>query len=184
MNNSQPAPEAWFWTIHPRDDGTFRRARVAWTSPAEAVLTLGAVLRGEPQPYPASPWARVFDVDDAAGELVDFAAWLPGQAGTWWTYRNTPILGEAAVEIAWGVELPLLLLETPEAWLDHVRTPGAYGLAACVLDWFAPLDLHLAGCREIVAATPQLERILEHRLVRAPLPRFRVRPIASLKAAA
>ncbi|MGO8867321.1 MAG: hypothetical protein ACLQME_12535 [Alphaproteobacteria bacterium] len=181
--SSAAEPAVRYWTIKLGDNGRFRRCHVAWPEPRDAMLTLGVALRGDAQIVPEMPWARILDVFDDSGERVDRVAWLPGAPGTWSLERGAAtVLGADELLVAQELSRPLWLCSTPAAWLDPAARDH-YWPAACLLQWGMP-DLWLSGVREIVADSPELAAVLEHYLVRAPRPRFRVRPATLQKVAA
>jgi hypothetical protein len=111
-----------------------------------------------------APHCTVLAALTDTGEYWDSVAWQPARPDRWRRALGVaPLLGLIEVIRARECEIPILLVETPAAWLASEHWP-----CACVLDWRTNLDLWF-GDVEIVA--PGLEDTVG-RWFRAA-PRFR-----------
>ena len=91
--------------------------------------------------------ASMLRVRAPAGEVIDLVAWRVNHPTQWWLRRGVAVvLGEAAVDRADWLDLPLVLHSTPERW----SRAGANG--AAVLDWHAVLPLN--KCLRAIGFSP------------------------------
>lgn len=112
-----------------------------------------------PDPHGKKP-AIAVDVVDNFGEPLDRVAWFHDRPDRWWSRRRSAVvLGEAEVERAIFLDMPLRLFPTPHDWLFN-HGPGGYWPACCVLDWFAPSDVCIALAGVRIETTPAIARRL------------------------
>ena len=101
--------------------------------------------------------------------IADLLAFLPGNPGRWWMYRDAcPVLNAAAVDRAAILNIPLVIRATPLSWLAADRD----GL--CVLDWNTNLHTWLASGTRLLCENEILSRrILGALKARFPQPEIR-----------
>ena len=111
--------------------------------------------------------ALVLAVEDRHGEMADVVAWGRDPL-KWWLRRGdqTPILGSPALaEAAWHHE-PVVLWETPEAWVQSPRHGGGGDRHHCaaVLRWDDDLRPLFDGVSSVQCETLALKRRLDNTL--------------------
>lgn len=112
------------------------------------------------QPHEAGAPAAILGAADRAGDLVDLVAWHPDQPGRWWVRTGAAaVLGEAEIDRAACLDIPLYLVETPHAWLFN-HSPGGRWPAACIIDWSTDPRPLFSGVR-LVCHSNRLARRLE-----------------------
>ncbi len=81
--------------------------------------------------------ALTLAVEDRHGDMADVVAWR--DPSPWWLRRGdqTPILGAPALAMASWHHEPVLLWETPEAWVQSHRPGGEADRhhCVCILRW-------------------------------------------------
>lgn len=105
--------------------------------------------------------AVLLGVADRYGGLVDLVAWHHDRPSRWWVRRGVcEILGEAEIDRAFSLNLPLYLFETPDGWLFN-HGPGGYWPAACVLDWQVDPRPIFSGIRIVCESQELMARLDE-----------------------
>lgn len=112
--------------------------------------------------------ADILAIADWSGDLVELAAWKPGQPNKWWLRDgNVPLLGEDSAELSQLQRRPVWLAESPAAWWANV---SAGRDAACVLNWSADPRLVLTGLN--MRCSPAMDRRLRQWWAQATRPTF------------
>ena len=112
--------------------------------------------------------ALTLAVEDRHGDMVDVVAWR--DPSPWWLRRGdqTPILGAPALAMASWHHDPVLLWETPEAWVRSHRPGGEADRhhCVCILRWDVDLRPLFEGVPRIDCAVPELRGQLRKALRR------------------
>jgi hypothetical protein len=124
--------------------------------------------------------ARVAVVDDDQGEPWAAVAWLTNNPVEWWIGKFPfpphqsfpPIMGAAEVVFASDWDADLLLVETPDRWVELATSAVWAGPTACVLAWDRPdaVSEWLSLVKVVLCETPALARALKSVLGAVPAP--------------
>jgi len=131
---------------------------------------------GEFLPHDAGEETNIVEVLDRQGVAYDAIAWRDTDPNVWASRtRCATFLGEAEIERAAVLEVPLFLFRTPARWvLNH--QPGGRWPAACVVGWDEPDQIALALNKVRIVTSPPIAEKLED-VKRKLTPEFRVRVI-------
>lgn len=112
---------------------------------------------------PGTELAHVEPIENEDGEIVDAVAWPVDDPSKWflWTGRGV-VLGAAELRLGGECEVPIVLVETPEAWVRR-HAAGAH-LTCCVVDWSGAVVEALSAAWSVVPETRELGTRLERAL--------------------